>query len=393
MLINLTDKNLGTLGRVFKGNITAASAHLGIPLIKNRRLTQSSFQTLYVHHTEKTALDRTDGTAILFCGFQPDKLQTFLLDKTVILNPGVYYYVLPLVGEAGLSVCAPAGTKSDRIPRQERLVSLLPSIEPTEIFTLLHHEKERGFSVSGEEHNFWELTYVERGELHNLVDGTDYLQHQGEIMLFLPNQFHRQYAAQDERVFYITVIFSMQFSDPDFFRGKIFKADHEMHTLFRQMLEERDGSRIYANDLILCQLKEIIIRLLRTGQMERIVKHASAESRPVLENGIILKTEAYVKKHLQERLTVSQIAASIPVSESYLSALFKRNTGESLNRYINHLKLSCAKDYIHTGRYTFTQIAQMLGYSNVHYFSQSFKRHVGMTPSEYANLLKGDTQA
>jgi len=391
MLINLTDKTLGQLGSVYRGSIAEASAFLGMPLIKTRRIVQSSFRMLYVHHTQKTVLERTEGTAVLFCGKKPESLQTFLLDKTVILNPGVYYYVLPLLGETELSVCVPAGTQILQIAPTERLVSILPSIEPTEIFTLLHHEKERGFTMRGEEHDFWELTFVERGELHNLVDGVDYRQKQGEIMLFLPNQHHRQYAEQHERVFYMTVSFSMAFADPDFFRGKLFKADHETRTLFRRMLEERDSGRIYANDLILCHLKEVIIRLLRTGQVESIVKHAHAESRPLLENSIVLQAEEYVEKHLHRKLTVSEIASAIPVSESYLSALFKKNTGESLNYYINTKKLNLSKEYMRTGRYTFTEIAQMLGYSNVHYFSQSFKRHFGMTPSEYANLSKGES--
>ena len=180
MLINLTDKTLGDLGCLCRGSITDASALLSIPLIKSRRLSQTSFRILYKHDSQKTALERTDGTAILFCGKSPEQLQTFLLDKTVILNPGIYYYVLPLLGETELSVCAPSGTQTYPVTQKERLVSILPLIEPTEIFTLLHHEKERGFSMRGETHDFWELTFVERGELHNLVDGEDFTQRQGD---------------------------------------------------------------------------------------------------------------------------------------------------------------------------------------------------------------------
>ena len=96
------------------------------------------------------------------------------------------------------------------------------------------------------------------------------------------------------------------------------------------------------------------------------------------------------KTHLHKRLTVSEIAESIPVSETYLSALFKKNNAESLNHYINTQKLALAKDYILRGEYTFTQIAEMLGYNNVHYFSQCFKRYLGITPTDYAKLHKGE---
>ncbi|MGN1059519.1 MAG: helix-turn-helix transcriptional regulator, partial [Clostridia bacterium] len=220
--------------------------------------------------------------------------------------------------------------------------------------------------------------------------GVDYPQRQGEIMLFLPNQFHSQYADRDQRVFYTTIGFSMQFGDPEYFRGRIFPADHEARNLFRRIFEERDFGRIYGNDLILCYLKELIIGLLRTGQMESVVRSVPPESRPALENTIVSAAEDYVKKHLKDRLTVSEIAGAIPVSETYLSVLFKKVTGESLNHFINTQKLELARDYILSGRYTFTQIAQLLGYNNVHYFSQSFKRYLGMTPSAYAKLHKGE---
>lgn len=387
MLINLTPKSFSGLGTVLSGGIDEGAKRLGIPLIKNRLIDKTSFRSLYVHDKQRTALDKTSGTAILFCGKTPDKLQTFLFDKAVLLEPGVYYYVLPLIGEAQIAVCTPPGTRLAHIPPQEKPGSILPLIEPTEIFTILYHEKERGFSFKGEKHDFWELTYVERGRLHNVVDGVDYLQQQGEIMLFLPNQFHSQFADRDQRVFYTTISFAMQISEASLFKNVLFSADYESRTLFRRIFEERQAGKVYSNDLILCYLKELIIRLLRTKQVENVVSKVPPESRHAVENSIVSAAEIYVKNHLHQRLTVSEIAESIPVSETYLSALFKRNTSESLNHYINMQKLALAKDYIHSRKYNFTQIAEMLGYNNVHYFSQSFKRYLGMTPTEYAKNI------
>ncbi len=387
MLINLTTKNLSGLGKVISGGMNDATSRLGISLVKNRITDRTSFRTLYIHDTKGTALDKISGTAVLFCGKSPNRLQAFLLDKTVLLEPGVYYYVLPLIGQAQISVCAPPGTRTESIGVHTRAVSMLPLIEPTEIFTLFHHEKERGFHFPGEKHNFWELTYVERGILHNVIDGKDTVQNEGEITLFLPNQFHSQYAEPNQRVFYVTIGFDMQIKEAEVFKNSVFKADHESCVLFRKMFEERDFGTAYRDDLILCYLKELLIRLLRSRQVEQVVKHIPIESRPTLENTIVLAAEDYVHRNLNRRLTVSEIADSIPVSETYLSSLFKKSTGESLNRYINTQKIQLACDYIRSGLYTFTEIAEILGYSTVHYFSQSFKRYVGMSPTEYANSL------
>ncbi|MBR5235856.1 MAG: AraC family transcriptional regulator [Clostridia bacterium] len=391
MLTNLTSKSLAGLGAVVTGGMKEATVQLSNASTKNKTITQTSFRSLYVHDSQKTAIDKNSGTAILFCGHEPDNLRTFLLDKTVLLNPGVFYRVLPLIGSAEIAVCAPLGTRLVPIGLHERSCSILPLIEPTEIHTLLYHEKERGFSFKGECHDFWELTYVERGTLHNVVDGIDYTQSQGEIMLFLPNQFHSQYAEPNERVFYTTISFSMQFRNPDFFNGHIFTADHEIKTLFRRIFEEKDFGILYGNDLILCYLKELIIRLLRTDQVEAVVRKISPESRPAIENTIIAATESYVRKNLNRPLSVAEIAESIPISRTYLSALYKKVTGESLIHFINTEKMNAAKDYIAASGHNFTQIAQLLGYNNVHYFSQTFKRYTGMTPSTYAKLYKGES--
>ena len=92
-------------------------------------------------------------------------------------------------------------------------------------------------------------------------------------------------------------------------------------------------------------------------------------------------------QNISRRFGVSDVAASIPISEGYLSALFKKNEGITLNNYITDIKMEVAKAYIREGRFTFTQIANMIGYNNVHYFSTSFKKHFGVTPTEYANSI------
>ncbi len=391
MLKNLTTKSFSPYGTVFSGDIHAAAGALSVSLIKRRITEVSTFCTAYVNFEAKTAIEKAEGTAILFCGKTPTHFESFLLDKTVILAPGVYYHVLPLEHAAEIAVCAKGVTKTVKTKKTERPGGMLPAIEPTEIFTLFHHKKERGFSFRGEAHNFWELAYAERGTLYNVVDGDTYALSEGEMMLFLPNQFHRQYAEPDARVFYITIGFSMHFPEPDLFYGKIFTITPEMRTLFRQIFEEEKSGNIYTSDMILSYLKQLLISLLRTQAPKKARASAWDDSRPALENEIVSKTEHYVIANLYKKLTVAEIAETIPVSESYLSSLFKRHTGESLNHYINRQKLSLAKDYIRSGAYTFTQIAQILGYNNVHYFSRCFKNYTGLTPSEYANASKGET--
>ena len=62
------------------------------------------------------------------------------------------------------------------------------------IYTFFYQEKEQGFLFPGEAHPMPELTYVDQGELHSVVDGQDLLLKQGDLVIYGPNQWHMQYA-------------------------------------------------------------------------------------------------------------------------------------------------------------------------------------------------------
>ena len=82
-------------------------------------------------------------------------------------------------------------------------------LEVRAIYTLFYQEKERGFLFKGESHDLIELVYVDKGELHNVVNGADTLLSQGEMMLYAPGFWHMQYADLDVEPSFITVSFDL----------------------------------------------------------------------------------------------------------------------------------------------------------------------------------------
>ena len=57
-------------------------------------------------------------------------------------------------------------------------------------------------------------------------------------------------------------------------------------------------------------------------------------------------------------------------------------------QYCQRLKIDAAKRLIRQKRMNFTEIAESLGYSSIHYFSRHFKKQTGMTPTQYADSVK-----
>lgn len=388
MLENLTAISFAKYGKIVRKGFDHAISLAGYSFFKQREVTSKKFNCLFVNEYDKTVLDIFDGTAILLVGTDKDNLEAFLLDKTIIMNPGVYFCVMPLLLSAKISCATTSRQKTVPVEPQHRPEAVTAQIEPTHIYTLFYHEKERGFRSKRESHYIWEITFVDKGDMYNVAGDTTYHMKQGDIMVFVPNQPHEQYADEDVSTCYVTLSFEMDFADTDIFDGQLFHADKVSRELIAKIIEESRENKLYSNDLMLCYLKELIIRLIRCKKIENYVRHADTIAKNAVENDIIAITKNYIEKNLFSPINVSQIAKSIPVSDSYLSSLFKRNTGMALVSYINKQKLIKAKDLIRAGQMSFTQIAQSLGYGSVHYFSTKFKKEFGITPTEYSHSIE-----
>lgn len=91
----------------------------------------------------------------------------------------------------------------------------------------------------------------------------------------------------------------------------------------------------------------------------------------------------YIEKNLGQDISLNVIAKRFFLNASYLSQLFKKSTGTNYSVYVNQLRMEKAKRLLEDERFSIADISELVGYSDWRYFSQSFKKHTGMTPSEY----------
>ena len=85
----------------------------------------------------------------------------------------------------------------------------------------------------------------------------------------------------------------------------------------------------------------------------------------------------------QERITVEDLARELSVSASYLSRLFKQETGESISAYIRSRKIMVAENLLKYTDHSMIEIANQLSFSSESHFIQQFREVVGMTPKKY----------
>ena len=84
-----------------------------------------------------------------------------------------------------------------------------------------------------------------------------------------------------------------------------------------------------------------------------------------------------------DNLSIKDISEHVHLSSSYLCTVFKTETGQTLNQYLTNFRIEKAKQLLSDPRNKVNEIAAQVGYSDCNYFGKTFKKVVGLSPSEY----------
>lgn len=103
---------------------------------------------------------------------------------------------------------------------------------------------------------------------------------------------------------------------------------------------------------------------------------------------VIIQAKTYIKEHLEEEISVTQLARQFYVTPSYFSKLFKKNIGEGCNNYIVRKRMEKAQSLLLSTNMKIGKIADLCGYKDVNYFSLAFKKYTRQSPLEYREYAK-----
>lgn len=97
----------------------------------------------------------------------------------------------------------------------------------------------------------------------------------------------------------------------------------------------------------------------------------------------IERTFAYIREHLDQSLTLAQVAANIHMNPNYFSKLFKQETGKTYIEYLTEARMEWAAKLLRETPAKVSEIAKRVGYEDMKHFNHLFKRHTGVTPSQF----------
>ena len=334
----------------------------------------------------ETRISGGKGPAVLSVSLDGEIFEHFYLDKVALVKPGTFFGVSPFEQEATVMMAAEESPEMFP-PRELDFRKTEHQLRVDGIHTFFYQEKEQGFLFAGESHPMMELTYVDQGSLHSVVEGQDILLKQGELVLYGANQWHMQYADIGVAPRFVTLTFDLVQGDLNHLLKRKLTASQQVVTLLQKMLQEQEKMDTYSNDVILAQMNLLLLYLLRSEMSPKVGKLQTSNA-VHSENEIIRQAQQYISAHIREKLSVPLVARQVDVSPSYLTALFHKNLQISPGEYIRRTKLQESKQMIRENNLNFTEIAAALQYSTVHHFSRQFKEKFGITPTEYAKSVR-----
>ena len=91
----------------------------------------------------------------------------------------------------------------------------------------------------------------------------------------------------------------------------------------------------------------------------------------------------YIYNNYKEEIGVEQLAEMVYMAPSYLSCVFKKETGQNLSKFIKSVRMEKAKDLLENSHMKIVNISAEVGYPNTSYFCQSFREYFGVSPQKF----------
>jgi AraC family transcriptional regulator len=148
-----------------------------------------------------------------------------------------------------------------------------------------------------------------------------------------------------------------------------------------QLLRAEVLSGGLAGDLYVESLRNLLAVHLLRSHTRLVVKPTIVEGS--LEGLQLKRLQDYIETHLAEDLSLTTLAAQIPMSQFHFARAFKAATGESPHRYITHRRIERAKVLLTATKLSAAEVAYQVGFANQSHFTAQFRKAVGATPKQF----------
>ncbi len=294
-----------------------------------------------------------------------------------------------------------------KLPRPSYIKHRLTNvINISKIVTMHYFEFDKNFKFSGESHDFWEMVYVDSGNVHIGAGKNRHTLRQGELIFHKPNEFHTisSDTKTPSNVFVISFVTTSK--NMVWFRERKLSLPANLRRYIKILIDEgrnnfdlpfnnpllrdmkmKDEAPFGGQQIIRTTLEQFLIMLIRNFG-EKSNSRSIFPDKESMDNHLVSSIVSLLGENIYGRITVDEICRKLNYSRTYISKLFNENCGCTIIEYYTRMKISEAKKLMREDCYSILEISAMLGFNNPHYFSRVFKSQVNMSPREYIHSVK-----
>lgn len=289
-------------------------------------------------------------------------------------------------------------------------ITLDKVLDIRQIVSIFYFEYAKDFVFQGESHDFWEFLYVDKGQAEVMSDTEGYKLEQGEIIFHKPNEFHSVWANGKIAPNLIIISFICENPAIKFFENKILKAGEYEKNILASIIKERvhcftgkldqfitkkdkrQDELFGSQQLIKLYLELLLITFIRNNTAVQNRERISFATRHRVENDLVNRMIYFMEENVHKKLSIDDFCEEFSLSRTRIKDLFKERMDAGIIQHFSYLRIEKAKQLIREENYNFSEIAEKLGFSSIHYFSNVFKKITDMTPSEYITSVKSKTE-
>lgn len=237
-------------------------------------------------------------------------------------------------------------------------------------------------------HNHTELFFIVSGKGQFLIQDQAVPVDVNNLVIINPNIPHAETSLSAQPLEYIVLgISGIELATGENSNGQFCVLDHyeslEITSCLRNLLRETELQKPGYEDICQAYMEILIIRLMRSTALT-----AQTEPRVIAGNRQCAAIKRYIDLHFKEPLTLEQLSEEAHMSKYYLSHAFKREYGISPINYLISRRIDESKYLLAETDLSISQIAQLLGFSSLSYFSQVFRKSQQISPMEFRQSSK-----
>lgn len=266
-------------------------------------------------------------------------------------------------------------------------------------YELFYYKDMQFKNVSLHHHDFFEVYFFVKGEVRYQIEGRNYHLVPGDILLVNHKELHQVLIENPEHYYERYVLWlnkdylkSLSSRESDLTRcfldqekKTLIRTSMENHQLIRSILDKlhyRNIGEGFGSDLLpKALLTELMIELNRMSFDEDRLQSQ------VKKNQLIDSVISYINEHLEEEISMDQLASEFFISKYHLSREFKKYTGTTLYRFVVQKRLIKAKGLIVEGN-PITSVYEECGFGDYSNFFRAFKNEYGHTPKEFLGVME-----